>query len=91
MPALSGWLTLYFLIEASDLLPGDIDAIDAATTLADVGLLRIHHAVGDEFRADTFPGQLYFDNIEVPEPTLPIALAAGAATLWLLRSNRRRP
>ena len=91
VPASSGWMTLFFPIEADDLLPGDPSAVDPATTLADVGLLRILHADGNSFMGDTFAGQLDIDNVEaVPEPAIPVALSAGAAVLWLLRNRRRR-
>ncbi|MEE2663000.1 MAG: hypothetical protein VX681_02680, partial [Myxococcota bacterium] len=70
VPALSGWTTLEFRIQAGDLIaPIDAVATDAAATLAGVGRLRILHAAGETFRGDPILGQLDIDNIEaLPRP-----------------------
>ena len=70
VPALSGWTTLEFRIQAGDLIaPIDDVASDAAATLANVGRLRILHAAGNTFRGDPIAGQLDIDNVEaLPRP-----------------------
>ena len=91
VPALSGWTTLEFRIQAGDLIaPIDAVATDAAATLAGVGRLRILHAEGDTLRGDPILGQLDIDNIEaVPEPSVALVSATSLATLCALRVARR--
>jgi hypothetical protein len=89
--ATSGWQTLTFSLVPQDLLPGDLAATSAATTLSNVGLLRVMHAPTATWQGAVVTGQLDLNDIEaLPEPTLGLTVFAGALLLGSFGSCRRR-
>lgn len=91
VPATSSWRTLTFSLLAQDLLPGDAAATSAATTLGNVGVLRIVHAPTATWQGAVVTGQLDLNDIEaLPEPALGLTIFAGAWLLGSFGSCRRR-
>jgi hypothetical protein len=89
----SGWQSVQFNIMPSDLtgLSGPPWTItDPATTLANVGELRIFHNVAAAFPPDPVVAQLGVDNIAtVPEPGT-VGLAAAGLILAAVARLRKR-
>ncbi|MBK7951485.1 MAG: hypothetical protein IPK00_22645 [Deltaproteobacteria bacterium] len=91
LPASSGWQTLTFALRPQDLLPGDAGATSAATTLANVAVIRIMHAPTATWQGAVVTGQLELDDVEaLPEPSLALGMLAGTFLLRSLASCRRR-
>lgn len=91
VPASSGWRTLTFALRPQDLLAGDPGATSAATTLANVAVIRVLHAPSATWQGAVVTGQLDLDNIEtLPEPSLALGALAGVLLLRSLGSCRIR-
>ena len=91
VPASSGWRTVTFSLLPDDLRPGDFAATNAATTLANVAVLRVMHAPVAMWSGAAVAGQMDLNDIEaLPEPTTALSLLVGSFLLRSLRSSRRR-
>jgi hypothetical protein len=97
LPAFSGWQLAEFSLDAADLVAVSAGAT-LDLTLSNVALLRVFHSAGPATLGvggipigEPIFASLGVDNIEaVPEPSMPVLLAAGLATLWSLARRRAR-
>jgi hypothetical protein len=97
LPAFSGWQLAEFSLDAVDLIAVS-EGATLELTLSNVTSLRLFHSAGapglpagGNPNGEPIVASLGVDNIEaVPEPSQPVFLAAGLATLWSLARWRTR-
>ena len=96
LPALSGWTTLQFPIEAVDLTAakdqfGVVVGTDPVLTLSQVAKLKSLHSTEANWPGDTIVAGLDLDNIQaVPEPGSTLMQVAAGGGLLVLAGRRAR-